>query len=90
MIVGGPKTNRWVGPLGVVVGRRLASIPGSRQVVAPFLAKLNKEDLAVLRDLLETGKLTPFVERRYELREAPEAFRYIGTGHARGKVIVTA
>jgi NADPH:quinone reductase-like Zn-dependent oxidoreductase len=90
VIVGGPKVNRWVGPLGVVVGRRLASIPGSRKVVAPFLSKLNNKDLAVLRDLLEAGKLTPFVERRYELGDAPEALRYIGTGHARGKVIVTA
>jgi NADPH:quinone reductase-like Zn-dependent oxidoreductase len=90
VIVGGPKVNRWVGPLGVVVGRRLASIPGSRKVVAPFLSRLNNKDLAVLRDLLEAGKLTPFVERRYELGDAPEALRYIGTGHARGKVIVTA
>jgi NADPH:quinone reductase-like Zn-dependent oxidoreductase len=90
VIVGGPKNNRWVGPLGVVVRRRLASLAGSRKVVAPFLAKLNKEDLAVLGGLLEAGKLTPFVERRYELREAAEALGYVGTGHARGKVIVTA
>jgi NADPH:quinone reductase-like Zn-dependent oxidoreductase len=89
VIVGGPKTNRWVGPLGGVVRRRLASIPGSRKVVAPFLAKLNNEDLAVLRDLLEAGKLTPFVEKRYELAEASEALRYLGTGHAQGKVVIT-
>jgi NADPH:quinone reductase-like Zn-dependent oxidoreductase len=59
-------------------------------VVAPFLSKLNNKDLAVLRDLLEAGKLTPFVDRRYALGDAPEALRYIGTGHAQGKVIVTA
>jgi NADPH:quinone reductase-like Zn-dependent oxidoreductase len=87
--VGGPKTNRLWGPLGQTIVRRLAAIPGSRKVVAPFLAKTNRDDMAVLRDLMEAGKVTPVVERRYELAELPEAMRYLGAGHAQGKVVIT-
>ena len=42
-----------------------------------------------LRGLLEAGKLKPVVDRRYELRETADAFRYLGEGHARGKIVVT-
>jgi len=89
VIVGGRKTNRWIGPMGDVVRRRLAAIPGSRKVVAPFLAKLNKEDLVVLGELVETGKVRPVIERRYELSEVPEALAYLGEGHAQGKLVIT-
>ncbi|MGB8004417.1 MAG: NAD(P)-dependent alcohol dehydrogenase [Gaiellaceae bacterium] len=89
IVVGGRKTNRWIGPMGDAVGRRLASIPGRRTVAAPFLAQLNKEDLDVLRELLEAGKVKPVIESRYELRDVPEALRYVGAGHAKGKVVVS-
>ncbi|MDX6437366.1 MAG: hypothetical protein QOK34_2200 [Gaiellaceae bacterium] len=89
IVVGGRKTNRWIGPMGDAVKRRLASVPGSRTVVAPFLAQLNKEDLDVLRELLEAGKLRPVIESRYELSEVPEALRYVGAGHAKGKVVIS-
>ena len=68
---------------------RLGSIAGSRRVVAPFLAKINKADLVVLQKLLEAGTVTTVIDRQYELSEAPEAFRYLGEGHARGKIVVT-
>lgn len=55
----------------------------------PFLARHNKEDLLVLRDLAETGKITSVIDRRYTLREVPEAMRYLGEGHARGKIVIT-
>jgi len=58
-------------------------------VVAPFLAKINKEDLLVLQKLLEAGTVTPVIDRQYQLSEAAEAFRYLGAGHAQGKVVVT-
>jgi NADPH:quinone reductase-like Zn-dependent oxidoreductase len=87
VVIGGPKTNRVVGPLGHLVGMRLASIGGSRRVV-PFIARITKDDLLVLRELLEDGKVTPVVDKRYELGDAPEALRYLGAGHARGKVVV--
>jgi NADPH:quinone reductase-like Zn-dependent oxidoreductase len=87
--VGGPKTNRWIGPLGQAVKLRLTTLAGSRTVAAPFLAKVNKDDLAVLAELLESGKVTPVIEREYELTEVPDALRYLGEGHARGKLLVS-
>jgi len=54
-----------------------------------FIAKLNKEDLIVLKELLEAGKLTSVIDRTYALRDAPEAIRYLEQGHARGKVVIT-
>jgi NADPH:quinone reductase-like Zn-dependent oxidoreductase len=50
---------------------------------------MNKADLVVLRELLESGTITPVIDRQYELSEASEALRYLGKGHARGKVVVT-
>jgi NADPH:quinone reductase-like Zn-dependent oxidoreductase len=87
--VGGPKTNRLWGPLGQTIVRRLVAIPGDRKAVGPFLAKTNRDDMAVLRDLMEAGKLTPVVERRYDLAELPDAMQYVGDGHAQGKVVIT-
>jgi NADPH:quinone reductase-like Zn-dependent oxidoreductase len=89
VVVGGPKGNRWIGPLSQALKLRLGSIGGSRRVAAPFLAKVNKADLVVLQELLEAGKVTPVIDRKYELSEAAEAFRYLGDGHARGKIVVT-
>ena len=53
------------------------------------LADLNPQDLAALGTLMHSGKLSPVIDRRYTLSEAPEAFRYLETGHARGKVVLT-
>jgi NADPH:quinone reductase-like Zn-dependent oxidoreductase len=61
----------------------------SSQKVVLLIAKVNKPDLEVLRELLEAGKVTPVVERRYELSETGDALRYMGEGHARGKVVIT-
>jgi NADPH:quinone reductase-like Zn-dependent oxidoreductase len=54
-----------------------------------FIAKRKKQDLNTLREYLETGKITPVIDRTYPLREVPEAMRYLGTLHARGKVVIT-
>ena len=59
------------------------------QKFVTFMAKLNKEDLTVLRDLMAAGKVTPVIDRCYRLSEVPEAIRYLGEGHARGKVVIT-
>jgi NADPH:quinone reductase-like Zn-dependent oxidoreductase len=88
VIVGGPKTNRWIGPLSHVLKVRLASLRASQKVIF-FVAKLNQADLGVLQELIETGKVMPFIDRRYEWGELPEAMRYLGEGHARGKVVIT-
>jgi NADPH:quinone reductase-like Zn-dependent oxidoreductase len=53
------------------------------------VAKRSQKDLAFLKELLEAGKVVPVIDRRYSLSEAAEALRYLGEGHARGKVVVT-
>jgi len=52
-------------------------------------AKTNQKDLILLKELLEAGKVVPVIDKRYSLKEAPEALRYLGAGHARGKVVIT-
>ena len=88
VLVGGPNKGRWLGPmkgmLKAVVWSRFVS-----QKLLPFLAHLGKDDLIVLRELLEAGKVVPVIDRRYPLKEVPEAIRYLEKGHARGKVVIT-
>jgi NADPH:quinone reductase-like Zn-dependent oxidoreductase len=88
VIVGGPMGSRLLGPLGHIARMRLGALRGSRSSVF-FVANFNRADLAVLRELVEAGKVRPFVERRYELRETADALRYMGEGHARGKLVIT-
>jgi NADPH:quinone reductase-like Zn-dependent oxidoreductase len=54
-----------------------------------FTARANQKDLVVLKELVEAGKVVPVIDKRYSLNEAPEALRYLGAGHARGKVVIT-
>jgi NADPH:quinone reductase-like Zn-dependent oxidoreductase len=88
VIVGAPKGNRLMGPLSHIVTLRLAALRGSQKAVF-FIAKFNKADMEVLRELLEAGKVTPVIDRRYELSEIADALRYLGEGHAQGKVVLT-
>jgi len=88
VMVGAQKGNRLIGPLGHVVKVRLAAVRGSQKVVF-FIAKFNKADMLALRDLLEAGKVTPVIDRSYELSEIADAFRYLGEGHAQGKIVIT-
>jgi NADPH:quinone reductase-like Zn-dependent oxidoreductase len=53
-----------------------------------LLAKMDKDDLAILGDLMQAGKVTPVIDRRYRLSEVPAAIRYSEEGHARGKIII--
>jgi NADPH:quinone reductase-like Zn-dependent oxidoreductase len=59
------------------------------QKFVTFMAKLSKEDLTILRELMEARKVTPVIDRCYSLSEVPEAVRYLEQGHARGKVVIT-
>ena len=88
VIVGGQKTNRLIGPLGHLVKVRLAALRRS-QKVAFFVAKMNKADMVVLRELIEAGKVTPSIDRRHVLSETAAALRYMGEGHAQGKIVIT-
>jgi NADPH:quinone reductase-like Zn-dependent oxidoreductase len=60
-----------------------------RQKFVTFMAKLNREDMAILSELIQAGKVTPVVDRRYRLSQVPEAILYLEEGHARGKVVIT-
>jgi NADPH:quinone reductase-like Zn-dependent oxidoreductase len=88
VIVGGPRANRLLGPLGHVVKKYLAGLVSSRKVVF-FIAKFNKADMLVLQELLESGKMTPAIDRRYELGEIADALEYMGEGHAKAKIVLT-
>ena len=59
------------------------------QKMGTFIAKANQKDLDFLKELLETGKIKPVIDRCYPLRETAEAMRYVGEGHATGKVVIT-
>ena len=52
-------------------------------------AKRSQKDLEILKELIESGKVVPVIDKRYPLAESAEALRYLGAGHARGKVIIT-
>ncbi len=88
VIVGAPKGNRLIGPLSHIVKVRLAALRGSQKAVF-LIAKFNKADMVVLRELLEAEKMTPVIDRRYELSEIADALRYMGGGHAQGKIVIT-
>lgn len=51
-------------------------------------AHMNQKDLLTLKEMLETGKIIPVIDRRYPLGEVPEALRYLGSGHARAKLVI--
>jgi NADPH:quinone reductase-like Zn-dependent oxidoreductase len=57
--------------------------------IGTYMTVTQKEDLFFLKELLETGKVVPVVDRRYPLSKIPEALRYLEGGHARGKVVIT-
>ncbi len=61
----------------------------SRQKFQMYGTMTKPEDLAVLRDLMATGKMTPVIDRTYKLSETAEAMRYFEEGHARGKIVIT-
>jgi len=54
-----------------------------------FVAKSNQEDLSFLKELMEAGKITPVIDRRYPLSETPQAIKYLGEGKARGKIVIS-
>jgi NADPH:quinone reductase-like Zn-dependent oxidoreductase len=87
VVVGGAGEGNWIGPLERPVNAAVYSLFVSQTFVS-ILAELNPQDLNVLRELMQAGKLTPVIDRRYPLSETPAAITYLEEGRARGKVIV--
>jgi NADPH:quinone reductase-like Zn-dependent oxidoreductase len=69
------------------LARGLASFTDQR--FAQYMTKVSNQDLILLGELLEAGKVKPVIERTYKLNDAPEAFRIFDQGHARGKIVIT-
>jgi NADPH:quinone reductase-like Zn-dependent oxidoreductase len=88
VIVGGETGGRWLG--GFDRGLRapvLSRFVG--QQLATVMCSENAADLLVLAELIESGKVTPVIDKTYPLSQAPDAIRYMQEGHARGKVVIT-
>ena len=88
VIVGGETGGRWLGGYD----RQLRALLLSRfvsQKLATFISRENYQDLIALKELIESGKITPVIDRTYPLTEAPQAIRYLEQGHARGKLVIT-
>jgi NADPH:quinone reductase-like Zn-dependent oxidoreductase len=88
VIVGGEAGGRWLGGND----RQLRALFLSRfvgQRLTTFVCKESHEDLIVLAELIEAGKLTPVIDRAYPLTETRQAIRYLEQGHARGKIVIT-
>jgi len=85
---GGPNDNRWIGPFGRLIQALVVS-PFVSQKMGMMMAELKKSDLAILGDMMQSGKVKPVIDRTYKLSELPAAIRYLEEGHARGKVVIT-
>jgi NADPH:quinone reductase-like Zn-dependent oxidoreductase len=86
VVVGVRDMGRLVG-----LGRQFKALllsPFVRQRMRVFVVKHNRQDLAVLKDLVEAGKVAPVIDRRYTLSDVAEALRYQGEGHTQGKIVI--
>jgi NADPH:quinone reductase-like Zn-dependent oxidoreductase len=88
VIAGGETGGRWLGGSD----RQVRALLLSRfvgQKLTTFISTQNHEDLIVLTELLEAGKIIPVIDRTYPLSETSKAIRYLEQGHARGKIVIT-
>jgi NADPH:quinone reductase-like Zn-dependent oxidoreductase len=88
VIMGGETDGRWLGGSDRQV-RALLMSPFISQRMGTFICKENHEDMLVLKEFIEAGKVRPVIDRTYPLSEVPKALRYLEEGHARGKVVIT-
>jgi NADPH:quinone reductase-like Zn-dependent oxidoreductase len=88
VIIGGSSEGNFLGAMTRPINALLLS-PFVSQSMGMMIAELNPEDLAVMSELMQSGKVTPVIDRSYSLSEVPDAIRYVEEGHARGKVIVS-
>ena len=74
---------RLAGELNAYVRSRFVS-----QKFIAYIAQFNKQDMTLLADLMQSGKITPVIDRTYKLNQTADALRYLEQGHARGKVVI--
>jgi NADPH:quinone reductase-like Zn-dependent oxidoreductase len=86
VLVGVSDMGRWLGLARQI--KMLSSSPFVRQRMRIFITRHTREDLVVLKELVESGSVTPVIDRRYQLSEVPEALRYQGEGHSQGKIVI--
>jgi NADPH:quinone reductase-like Zn-dependent oxidoreductase len=87
VITGGEGGGRWLGGTDRQLRAMMLS-PFVGQKLGTFVSSENHEDMIVLKELIESGTLTPVLDRSYPLSEVPEAIRYLEEGHAQGKVVI--
>ena len=83
-----PQPGQWIGPIARVAGAVITTRLGSRPAGA-FLADVSRDDLLALKDLIEAGKLRPVIDRTYRFDQIPEGIRYVESGAAAGKVVIS-
>jgi NADPH:quinone reductase-like Zn-dependent oxidoreductase len=88
VLCSGDRGGNWFGPLIGVAGGLASAVFGSQRTVI-WIAKVTGKDLADLTQLIEAGKVTPVIDRRYALAEASEALGHQGEGHTQGKIVIT-
>src|SRR5919108_6638680 len=86
VLVGVRDLGRWLGLARQIQALLLS--PFVRQRMRVFVVRHNREDLAVLKELVEAEKVAPVIDGRYELSEVPEALRHQGEGHTHGKIVI--
>jgi NADPH:quinone reductase-like Zn-dependent oxidoreductase len=89
VLVGGEGGGRWLGGFDRQILRAPAMSAFVSQKLRALISTEGQDDLLVVKELIEAGKVTPVIDRTYPLSEAPEAIRYLADGHGRGKVVVT-
>jgi NADPH:quinone reductase-like Zn-dependent oxidoreductase len=87
VIVGGEGGGRWLGGTDRQLRAMMLS-PFVDQKLGTFINKENHEDMIVLKELIESAKVTPVIDRTYPLSDVPEAIRYLEEGYAQGKVVI--
>jgi NADPH:quinone reductase-like Zn-dependent oxidoreductase len=87
VVVGVRDMGRWFGLRRQT--KALLLSPFVRQRMRVFVVRHNREDLPVLKELVEAGKVAPVIDRLYTLSEVPDALRHQGEGHAQGKIVIT-
>ncbi len=88
VVIGAANKGPWIGPLGTLLTAVVAGRIGRQRIVA-FISRNSPQDLDELRRLIEAGDVTPVIERTYPLAQVAEALAYVGTGHARAKIVIT-